>query len=331
MASQLLVHAHRTVGRCLAVVLAGSLVAAGCSSSIGSDGAQQATTASTPSTTLETTVVTPTTTVVETTAAIDSSTPSSELACEPITDGRDTVEIVASWEPGVVRNLEITRARDEASEAVDYVVTPIRVEKLEDADEQRRFLWVQGAPKVFSNGVRVPADRLGPDAAILVGLEVRYSIDDESGLPVDDNINELRYLMEDVQLYHSLDSGRFSEGEVFEVADELPNMNGGENFPATRTVTVASFADEDGCVLLEAVTRSDSEELQRILRAEVPGSAEEGGGTRDFDVAQMEIEKRVVVQFDAMRGFVRSVVATKEITLDQRYSLERTTVVDVTE
>ncbi|MCP5034779.1 MAG: hypothetical protein GY939_23480 [Actinomycetia bacterium] len=143
-------------------------------------------------------------------------------------------------------------------------------------------------------------------------------------------------LTEPVQVYHSMAGLQLVLDAPIEFADELPNLLGGEPFPAITTIEVTNLVDDDGCVEITTHTTFDPELILPLLFESVAQAFgfedpnEQEHAELEAMVESFQMENLIVGQFDTVSGYFYRVTATQHITSGTEERIDTDVITDVT-
>lgn len=286
-----------------------------------------------------------------------STTRAPAIDCQPAPPDTGVVLTGPTWQNGVQRELEVQIRKSTSPSAAS--LTPVTLTVLETVGSGgARFEWVSSQTAL--NGVPARPDL----EDLLEGApkeRIVYSVDDDRYFRAVENVDELRtaygetfdllvdagmseaevtagrefldglsddgvsqIFSERPMIYHALEGFELEVGQSRSGDDVLPNVFGGEPFPAVSTVGITNLVDDDGCVEVTMTVVVVPDEFIRILSE----SLDLAGPPPDESDAT--IENTVIAQYDLHTGLLRSVSATQFIRIDGQERIDETTIRDVT-
>ncbi len=291
----------------------------------------------------------------------------SEIVCEPAPLTTSSIVPWPPWSSGGARQLELRTRRDDSGQpTIDgAAVTPVLLEFSPVESGGWSFLW-QAQPTLLGDLGLSPQvlDAVSQLVAAVPPQRIRYRLDPNRYWLGVDNPDEVRdsilltldalgpflgdsteqtkaifaemsdealgvVFAEEPALMHVLEGIEFIVGEVVSYPDQLPNAFGGRPFPATTSFEVVDLVDADGCISIQQLTRPDPEQFAEIMAE----SLADAFGSSDDDAEQesLEIETRVIAQYDFGSGFFRRIQATRRINSGDEERLDTVIIVDVTD
>ncbi len=291
----------------------------------------------------------------------------STFLCGPAPEGTTVVTPLPEWQVGSTRVLEV-RAWNGGAESGGATVTSVMLDVVEGQTQGVNLVWQSGETEVDAGDqpaseaaqydeifAKLPKLRfeysLNQDRA-WVGLtnadEVRASANTtlavlqeiaggttgvEASFTQYDRMTDEEFglaIADEPRQFHRFENLALRLGQDFEFETTLPNILGGDPFPAITTTRIVEIVDKDGCVSLEAVTIPDPDHFGPIRDASISLAFPEIEGDQLIAlIDKFSVESRTTAQYDLDSTFLQQVTFSRTFTVGSETQVETRIITDV--
>ena len=279
------------------------------------------------------------------------------LHCTPLEVGTEQIDFLPQWRPGQIIQVGRSESQEDSGSEIGISSTPVEIEVLEASTDGFVLAWEMGDTAVDYAALALPDGtweellelseirmvyEAGPSGEYLGILnldEVKDKMEQlidflvEAGGIGPEEVEQFREIAlsdeaiqvtaaQDLILYHSLYGLRI-DATTTEVWDtSLPNVFGGEPFPATQTTEVITPQDPNGCVLVTVTVEPEEAEFMEILFETL---AALGPTPSPEELAEMEsfhIVNRLEFIYDPGTGQINRATRSLEISTPDHHQSE---------